>query len=1329
LVITCTITDNSDNGKPIRTDAMIDCGATAIGFIDSDFAQTKSLTLIPLRSPKRIRVVDGRTSLAGPVTHYVSLDLSVSQHTEKSVRFYVTQLGQYNIILGKPWLAAHNPLVDWEKNTLTFRTPHCQRHCLPTGTYQLCVHGLTARPVVPVPSTLPAPHIPPPHEVGAGRFARIADQANTHVFYASLAEICEALEEPIPDDLNTVPDDLNTSSVVLNSDNSDQSLRPTTFLSARAQNYRTMERELARDLPASLCIAGASAEDIEKALAPKPNVDPATKLPSHYHAFLPVFDPQNAKLLPPHRPDDHKIELIPGKSPPAARAYPMSTEELRVLRQYLIDELRKGYIRPSTSPAAAPVLFAKKPGGGLRFCVDYRALNAITIKNRYPLPLIRETLAQLSSAKYFTKLDVTSAFNNIRIADGHEWMTAFMTRYGLYETLVMPFGLTNAPATFQTYINKALHPWLDVFCTAYIDDILIYSNTLEEHREHVRTILQALQKAGLHLDIRKCEFETKEVTYLGMIISDSGVKMDPAKIHAITSWQSPSNLKDVQGFLGFANFYRRFIRGFSRLVRPLVALTHKGAIFKWSPACEQAFQNLKVAFTSAPILRHFDPSREVFIETDASDFVSSGILSQKDDAGILHPVAFMSRKHSEAECNYEIYDKELLAIIRCFEDWRPELEGAAFPITVLSDHRNLEYFMTTKQLSRRQVRWSEFLSQFHFFIRHRPGKQSAKPDALTRRSQDLPADASDTRLQHQNQTLLKEYQLAVLDFQQDLALSPAILDETEEESTEVTIARLLDDGYTKELLPQHSTSTWQRCYMELTKPEGIPHLKDISLSECRIAGNRLYFRDRLYVPDTELRLLLLQLAHDSVETGHPGKNKLYDLLSRDYWWPLLNADCGQFTRNCHGCHRNTTSRLKYQGALKPLPLPAQRWKHISVDFVGPVLTSNGFDTIMVVVDRLSKGRHYVPVHSTMTASELAKCFVKDVWKLHGLPDSIVSDRGSLFVSEFWKAVCHRLRVSVDLSTAYHPESDGQTEIANAYLEQYLRHYIDYSQQDWVEWLPLAEFAANNAVSSSTGITPFFANHGFHPRMSFGPPRALNAAASAHIRQQHTDGTEFASKMEEILDVLRTNLRDAQARYEAFANKTRVAAPAYRVGDMVFLDTRNLTTERLTKKFDHKWIGPFKITRVWTHHYEVALPHELSTIHRRFHTSLLRPAPTDPFPGQYNPPPPPIAIDENGEKLWAIDAILASKRVGRRFDYEILWRGGEKSWEPLHMVLTATASRKEFHKRYPNQPTPSHHELQLAKARVAREAEQARLDAEKTAGTRRTRGKRREKRGT
>jgi hypothetical protein len=377
----------------------------------------------------------------------------------------------------------------------------------------------------------------------------------------------------------------------------------------------------------------------------------------------------------------------------------MSAEELQVLHKWLTENLEKGFIRASTSPAAAPVLFAKKPGGGLRFCVDYRGLNAITIKNRYAMPLIQETLSRLSSAKFYTKLDIIAAFNHIRIADGQEWLTAFNTRYGLFETLVMPFGLSNAPATFQSRINEVLRPFLDIFCTAYIDDILIYSDTLQDHRQHVKVVLQALKDAGLHCDIKKCEFEVTEVTYLGMIVSTSGVQMDPRKVQCIVDWEPPECLKDVQAFLGFSNFYRRFIKGFSRIVKPLVALTKKDARFEWNKKCSKAFETLKKAFITAPILRHFDPNKETIVEADSSDFVSSGILSQYDDDGVLYPVAFMSEKFDAAECNYEIYDKELLAIVRCFEKWRSELSGGDHPITVLTDHRNLTYFMSTKYLT------------------------------------------------------------------------------------------------------------------------------------------------------------------------------------------------------------------------------------------------------------------------------------------------------------------------------------------------------------------------------------------------------------------------------------------------------------------------------------------------------------------------------------------------------------------------------------------------------------------------------------------------------
>ncbi|KAH7462347.1 hypothetical protein FOMA001_g18655 [Fusarium oxysporum f. sp. matthiolae] len=413
------------------------------------------------------------------------------------------------------------------------------------------------------------------------------------------------------------------------------------------------------------------------------------RLPEELQEFQDVFSPKEAEKLPPHRAGDHHIELIPGGKLPFGPLYGMSREELTALREWLDENLRKGFIRPSSSPVASPVLFVKKPGGGLRFCVDYRALNNITVKDRYPLPLIKESLNNLSGMKYFSRIDIVSAFNNLRIEKGQEYLTAFRTRFGLYESLVMPFGLTGAPATFQRYINDALREHLDIFCTAYLDDILIYSRTREEHIEHLKMVLQKLRAAGLFANPAKCEFLVKETKFLGLIVGQEGIRMDPAKVETVKDWKTPTCLTDVQAFIGFGNFYRRFIRDFSKLTAPLNRLTKKDVPFVWDDTCEKAFIKLKEAFTTAPILRPFDWTKDVILETDASDYVSAGVLSQYDDEGRLHPVAFFSKKHTATECNYEIYDKELMAIIRCFEEWRPELEGAPRPSRLLQTIRTL----------------------------------------------------------------------------------------------------------------------------------------------------------------------------------------------------------------------------------------------------------------------------------------------------------------------------------------------------------------------------------------------------------------------------------------------------------------------------------------------------------------------------------------------------------------------------------------------------------------------------------------------------------------
>ena len=335
-------------------------------------------------------------------------------------------------------------------------------------------------------------------------------------------------------------------------------------------------------------------------------VDISKKLPPEYQDFASVFDKKEASQLPPYRAIDHEIPLESGKQPPWKLLYSMSQNELEALQVFLKENLEKGFIRPSSSPARAPVLFVKKKDGTLRLCVDYRGLNEITVKNRYPLPLIEETLDRIGKAKIYTKLDMRGAYNLIRIKPGEEWKTAFGTRYGHFEFLVMPFGLTNAPATFQNFVNDILRNHLDDFCSAYLDDVLVFSPDKETHVQHVRTILDLLKKNNIYCKLEKSDFHTVETEYLGFIITPGGTAMNPDKVKTIIEWSPPTKVKHVQSFLGFANFYRRFIYGYSRIAAPLTRLTGKDIPWNWDRRANVAFETLKRAFTTAPILRHFD---------------------------------------------------------------------------------------------------------------------------------------------------------------------------------------------------------------------------------------------------------------------------------------------------------------------------------------------------------------------------------------------------------------------------------------------------------------------------------------------------------------------------------------------------------------------------------------------------------------------------------------------------------------------------------------------------------------------------------------------------
>ena len=1258
---------------------MLDTGASAAGFVSANYVKRHRIPTLPMTKKINLKLADDSTEHA--LTRMAIIKVRLGEHVNETLCL-VAPLGNFDVILGMPWIEEHGVNIDGDDRSLLFRSERCMHNCLPNRQPHKVLSK--TRPGRPKPK--------PPERASSRRKTR-----NTE---------CEAISAEV------------FLIMAKRSDHEVVVMWPKHF--EQLEQPEETDKYLAySNLTADL--SAISADDYEKFFA-KHSKAPITvkelkkKIPKEFHEYIDVWNPKLANKLPPHREWDHAIDLTPGAKPPAKKAYGLSRDQAFVVKKYIDDMLGKGYIRPSTSDYAAPVLIVKKPDGGLRVCVDYRALNALTVKNRNAPPLIRDTLARLCSAKYFSKFDIIAAFNEIRMRQGDEKKTAFLTRYGLFEYVVMPFGLCNAPGTFQSFINATLHEFLDDFCTSYMDDILVYSNTRDEHVAHVSKVLKRLQKAGLYLDINKCEFFVSEVRYLGLIITTEGVKMDPAKVDTVVNWPMPRNLKDVQAFLGFANFYRKFILGYSHIAGALTKLTRldeKEFKYPWDPKSpeHEAFETLKKAFTTAPILQHFDPEKETWIETDASDYVVAGVLSQVGSDGVLKPVAFMSKRMSPAECNYEIYDKELLAIVRAFEEWRPECAGTPVecPIRILTDHQNLKYFMTSKDLNRRQARWAEFLSEFNFLITFRPGKQNTKPDSLTRRTGDLPEGIYDERKLHNHRRLLKEEHLDK-GVRNAVALAPMLLDESTENVT--WLAALMYDISEEEQVGEESvglaageTEEGEEGQeldgrlpaeedMLVDDPVAQPELMGLiraaypndiilqrimeakrlgkrrvpvevtragvklELGRCEIQDGLLLIKGRIYIPqDEEVYSALIKQVHDSTVGGHAGREITYSRIARWYYWPRMTHTVDQYVKACHLCRRTKPYREAKQGLLNPLPIPERYFQDISVDFIVglPRCLRHGrsYEHIMVVVDRLSKKKRFVALDS-LEVEAVVQAFLEWIWREEGYPETIVSDRGTQFISHFWKRLCKRIGTKPKLSTAWHPETDGQTENANADLKAYLRAYVNYKQDDWVDYLPIAEFEANWAKSASTGMEPFLATKGYLPRSGIEPAEPITTDNPVERREMR-DADKLVTKLKNLKEFLRAEIKWAQAKQEEYANMHRAPAPEFREGDMVMLDARFQATRRQSKSIDFKNLGPYRvIKKIDGMAYELELPATMTGVFPVFHPWLLHLDDGIPLQGQRETEPGPV--NSEGDQ-WEIDEIMGSKIDRRRNDPETGLRGG------------------------------------------------------------------------
>jgi hypothetical protein len=960
--------------------------------------------------------------------------------------------------------------------------------------------------------------------------------------------------------------------------------------------------------------------------------------------FTDVFPDDLPNELPPKRNVDFAIELENGHTPPSRPPYRLGHRELAELKKQLDELLEKGFIQPSVSPYGAPVLFVRKKDGTMRMCVDYRMLNKITIKNKYALPYIEELFDQLHGACVFSKIDLRSGYHQIRVREEDVPKTAFHTRYGHYEFRVLPFGLTNAPATFMRLMNDVLRPLLDRCVVVFLDDILVYSKSKEEHVEHLRQVLQLLRENNLYGKASKCEFGANKVEFLGHYVSKDGIHTAADKIEAVKNWPLPTNVSEVRSFLGFTGYYRRFTKDYARIAQPLSALTQEGTEFNMEGKPTAAFRRLQESLINAPILRTVDPSLPFTVTTDASDYAIGAVLEQEDQIG-RRPVAYYSKTMNSAQRNWPAYDKELFAIMEATRVWKPYLSSAHFD--VYTDHMPLKYLHNQTRLPKRHVGYLDWLSQFDFEVHYKPGKLNTAADALSRRA-DL------------------------------LTLNVAISIGAEER-----YLKQIRDGYDRDEFFTGVKS------LLLGEGNGVNSDGRRAQKQFRLGSDGLIYEMRRQSPrvclprDDKLRQKVLRERHDAATAGHFGIEKTIANVQQSYWWPTIRKDVTQYVRSCDECQRNKPSQQKPAGLLQPLDVPTGRWQDIALDFIGPLPTSRRMNNaILVVVDRLTKRAHFIATTVNASAVETARLFVSNIFKLHGMPCRIVSDRDARFMSAFWKELLRILDAKHKPSTAFHPQTDGQTERTNRTLEQMLRHYVNHQQDDWDEWLPVMEFAYNSAEQSSIHMSPFYCDLGRQPRL----PSTLVNGCDMHEVTMVDAAARFLERMQTILEEAQASMSEAQSKQAHYADQHR-RKDAFEVGEQVLLSSEHITTEadrdRPSRKLNARFLGPFSIVEKKSEVvYKLDLPGNMR-ISPVFHISKLKRYYSSPSKfGERGPSrPPPETID--GQEEWTVERILSKRCRNNRTQYLVKWGGyptSEATWESEESLENAQEAVREFNER-------------------------------------------------
>jgi len=644
-------------------------------------------------------------------------------------------------------------------------------------------------------------------------------------------------------------------------------------------------------------------------------------------------------------------------------------------------------------------------------------------------------------------------------------------------------------------------------------------------------------------------------------------------------------------------------------------LTQKDEKWRWKEPQQKAFDKLKQVFTTKPVLAAPDLDKEFRVEADASNYATEEVLSMKCSDDKWRPVAFISKSLSDTEQNYEIHDKEMLAVVRYLEAWRHFLEGATTKFEIWTDHKNLEYFMKAQKLNCKQVRWALYLSRFDFTLKHVPESKMGKTDSLSKRLDWEVGVEKD----NEDETLIK----------------PEWMEMRKAETVEIIVDGVdLLEGFRKLKVKDDEVVK----AVEEMKKAGVKMLRD---EEWREMDGVMYKERKVYMPKNEnLQVEIIRLHHDTPIGGHGGQWKTVELVTHNFWWPGVTKEVKRYVEGCDACQQNKNCTEQPAGKLMPNSIPEKPWTHILADFITKLPLAQGYNSILVVVDQLTKMVYFIPTTEKTSAEGLARLFRDNVWKIHGLLESIISDRGLQFAAGLMKELNEMLGIKSKLLTAFHPQTDRQTERVNQELEQYLRMFIDHRQEQWPEWLGTAEFVYNNKVYSSTKTSPFKANYGQNPRMGF----------EGRKKGKYMGAEKFVEKMKEIQEEAKAVLGKAQEDMKKYADKKRSDVEGYKVGDLVMLSTKDLKYQmvgRRTEKLTERFVGPYKVKKiVLSNAVELELPNTVK-IHLVVNVSRIRRY-IGQVKGQKKEQPAPVIIE--GEEEWEVERILNKRKIRGKDKY-------------------------------------------------------------------------------